>query len=75
MQKDNFSSFSAANVIKNPFLFRNMPLFLSMNFNLIHLIVKITALRDLHYLIISLKFHFPYLIVMFILKVYFILLH
>lgn len=24
MQKDNFSSFSAANVIKNPFLFRNI---------------------------------------------------
>lgn len=26
MQKDNFSSFSAANVIKNPFLFRNISL-------------------------------------------------
>lgn len=26
MQKDNFSSFSAANVIKNPFLFRDMSL-------------------------------------------------
>ena len=72
MQKDNFSSFPAANVIKN---YSEICHFLSMNFNLIHLIVKITALRDLHYLIISLKFHFLYLFVMFILKAYFILLH
>lgn len=67
MQKDNFSPFSAANVIKNPFLFTEICHFLSMNFNFIYLIVKITALRNLHRFIISLKLYFLYLIAMFIL--------
>ena len=65
MQKDKFSPFSAANVIKNPF-YSEIYHFLSMNFDFIYLIVKITTWRDLYCFIISLKLYFSYLIAMFI---------